>query len=149
MRTETRFDVTVALPLGPTAFLFGPEGERAWAGPDWNPEFLHPQPAQDVDGAVFTQEYGDLSAVWVVARHDLEARHFRYVYFIAQMLVTIVDVRFEPQAEDLTRVHVVYARTALSPAGETQVRTMTEGDRRAGIEWQEAIDAYLSSKARG
>lgn len=39
------FEFEVAEPFGPVAPLFGPEGERAWAGKEWEPEFLYPQPA--------------------------------------------------------------------------------------------------------
>lgn len=143
MRTETKFDLLVRLSYDRTAVLFGPEGERAWAGPGWDPRFLHPQPARDVEGAVFTVNYGPLEAVWIVARHDLEARHFQYVYFIPNLLVTTVDVRFAPLDDDTTRVDVVYTRTATTAEGGAQVAATTEGDQRAGKEWQEAIDAYL------
>jgi hypothetical protein len=48
----------VHAPFAKAAPLFGPEGERAWAGKHWNPEFIHPQPARDVEGAVFTIQHG-------------------------------------------------------------------------------------------
>lgn len=48
------FRFQLAAPLGRVAPLFGPEGERCWAGKHWNPQFLHPQPARDTEGAVFT-----------------------------------------------------------------------------------------------
>ena len=50
---KNRFTFTVNAPLRQAAPLFGPEGERAWAGDDWNPEFVFPVPAQDIEGAVF------------------------------------------------------------------------------------------------
>jgi hypothetical protein len=147
MHTETSFDLLVRLPYAETAVLFGPEGERAWAGPGWNPQFLYLKPGRDTESAVFTVNYGPLFALWVVARHDLDARHFCYVYFIADVLVTTVDVRFEPLEDHRTRVNVMYRRTALTPAGEAQVEAMTEEDKRAGNEWQEAIDNYLALRA--
>ena len=48
------FQFLIAAPLARVAPLFGAEGERAWVGPHWNPVFLHPQPAKDIEGAVFT-----------------------------------------------------------------------------------------------
>ena len=50
-RTTTSFSLTVKAPYEEAAPLFGPQGERAWAGPHWNPEFLYPRPASDVEGA--------------------------------------------------------------------------------------------------
>src|SRR5258708_39695233 len=69
MHVETTFKVVVHAPYVETAELFGPEGERAWAGKQWDPQFLHPMPGRDEEGAVFTIRHGSLNAVWVVAQH--------------------------------------------------------------------------------
>ncbi len=54
VHVSNSFELIVRAPLSRAAILFGPEGERCWAGERWNPEFLHPQPGKDVQGAVFT-----------------------------------------------------------------------------------------------
>jgi hypothetical protein len=128
------------------AALFGPEGERPWAGKHWDPQFIFPLPARDEQGAVFTIKHGPLSAVWVVAQHDVEARHFHYVYFISNLMVTTIDVRFAVVDASTTRVHVTYARTAMTPEGDEHVAAMSKGDRQSGAEWQEALDAYLADR---
>ena len=51
LRTQTAFELTVPLPYAETAPLFGPEGERVWAGKHWNPQFLYPQTPHDEQGA--------------------------------------------------------------------------------------------------
>src|SRR5271166_4025515 len=71
MHVSTSFDLVVRAPYAKTAPLFGPEGERAWAGKHWNPEFIHPQPAADIEGAVFTVRHGPVKAVWVNTLFDL------------------------------------------------------------------------------
>jgi hypothetical protein len=43
-------------------------------------------------------------------------------------------------------VHVTYARTALTAEGNEHVAQMTEGDKSAGKDWQQAIDAYLAGR---
>jgi hypothetical protein len=146
MHVETTFKVVVHAPYAETAELFGPEGERAWAGKHWDPQFLHPLPGRDEEGAVFTIKHGSLSAVWVVARHDVGGRHFQYVYFIPDVMVTTIDVRFQPLDPTTTQVTVTYARTAISPDGEAHVKAMSEGDQTAGKDWQESIDKYLASR---
>ena len=143
---ETSFDVTVHAPYAEAAALFGPEGERPWAGKHWDPLFLHPVPGRDEEGAVFTIQHGPLHAVWVVTQHDLGARHFQYVYFVADLLVTTIDVRFEPVDPKTTRAHVTYARTAVSAEGDEHVTEMGEADKKSGDVWQKAIDAYLTAK---
>jgi hypothetical protein len=147
MRAMTSFDLVVRAPYAETAALFGPEGERPWAGKHWDPQFLHPTPGRDEEGGVFTIQHGPLNAVWVIAQHDVEARHFQYVYFLAGLLVTTIDVRFTPVDAGSTKVHVTYARTSVSAEGDAHVAVMSEGDRKAGVEWQSAIDAYLASRA--
>jgi hypothetical protein len=146
MHTSTSFDVTVHLPLAETAPLFGPEGERPWAGKHWDPQFIHPQPAHDEVGAVFTVKHGPLSAVWVVTQFDVAAQHFQYAYFIPDIMATTIDVRFTALDATTTRVNVVYARTAVTTAGKEHVAAMTESDKRSGKVWQEEIDQYLAAR---
>jgi hypothetical protein len=47
------FQFAVGAPMTVAAPLFGPEAERGWGGSDWNPRFLYPEPAKDIEGAVF------------------------------------------------------------------------------------------------
>ncbi len=146
MRTQTSFDLTVPAPYAEAAPLFGPEGERAWAGAHWNPIFLHPQPAHDEEGAVFTVRFGQHDAVWINTAFDLAAHHFQYVYFMPGLLVTTIDVRFTP-ANAVTHVHVTYTRTAIAPDGNAAVEEFTAIDRKAGAEWQAALDNCLAQRA--
>jgi hypothetical protein len=143
-RQTTSFDLVVHLPLAQTAPLFGPEGERAWAGKHWNPEFIYPQPARDQEGAVFSIHHGPYTATWVCTVFDLDARHFQYVYFLPGLMVTTVDVRFMAKNADATTVNVNYTRTAIAPEGNPHVAALSDGDRSAGAEWQQAIDEYIS-----
>jgi hypothetical protein len=142
--TETSFDLVVRAGYAETAALFGPEGERAWAGKHWDPQFVFPQPGRDQQGAVFTIQHGPLQAVWVIAQHDLEARHFQYVYVLGGLMACTIDVRFELVDAGTTKVHVIYARTAITPEADEHVAAMTDGDRKAGAEWQAGIDRYLA-----
>jgi hypothetical protein len=145
LRTQTAFDLTVNLPYAEAAPLFGPDGERAWAGKHWNPRFLHPQPAHDEQGAVFTIQHGPFTVTWVNTLFDMEARHFQYAYFIPNIMVTTIDVRFTPE-DSTTQVHVLYTRTALTPEAKDHVVTLTADDKKAAQNWQQAIDAYLASR---
>jgi hypothetical protein len=149
LHISTSFDFIVHAPYGLAAPLFGPIGEHAWAGEEWDPKFIYPQPPSDVEGAVFTVHDGPLTKVWVTTLFDLEARHIQYVYFLPGLLVTTIDVRFKIIDAGTTRVNVVYTRTALTPQGNERVARMSENDRKAGTEWQEAIDNYLTKIKSG
>jgi hypothetical protein len=146
LRTQTAFDIAVRLPYAEAAPLFGPEGERPWAGKHWNPQFLYPQPAHDEQGAVFTVHHGPVTAVWVNTLFDLSERHFQYVYFIPDIMVTTIDVRFNSTDPASTHVHVVYTRTALTSGGNDHVATFTATDKTAAHDWQQALDAYVANK---
>ena len=148
LRTQTAFDIVVHLPYAEAAPLFGPEGERPWAGKHWNPQFLYPQPAHDEQGAVFTIHHGPVTAVWVNTLFDLEARHIQYAYFIPDIMVTTIDVRFTPSDANDTGVHVVYTRTAITSEGNDHVTAFTATDKSAAQDWQQAIDTYLASRKR-
>lgn len=143
LHSETAFNLVVRLPYADTAPLFGPEGERPWAGKHWDPQFLYPQPAHDEQGSVFTVQHGALTAVWVNTLLDLGAQHFIYAYFIPGIMVTTIDIRFASTDSTTTQVHVVYARTALTEEGNDHVAALTKSDKAAGHDWQEAIDTYL------
>lgn len=146
LHTQTAFDIVVHLPYAEAAPLFGPEGERAWAGEHWDPQFVYPQPAHDEQGAVFTIHQGSVTAVWVNTLFDLDGRHFQYVYFIPDIMVTTIDVRFTSTGPASTGVHVAYTRTALTPEGNEHVTAFTATDKMAGQDWQKAIHAYLAIK---
>jgi len=146
MHTKTSFTLVVHAPYAEAAPLFGPEGERVWAGKHWDPQFVYPLPAHDEEGAVFTVQHGLFTAVWVNTAFDTTGQHFQYVYFMPDVMVTVIDVRFKVRDAATTQVDVVYARTALSTAGNEHVAAMTEGDRSAGQDWQKAIDAYLGNR---
>lgn len=148
LHLSTSFDLVVRLPYSQTTPLFGPEGERAYAGKHWDPKFIYPQPPNDVEGAVFTVKHGPYNAVWVTSLADVEGRHFQYVYFMPELMVTVIDVRFKPVDAGTTAVNVVYTRTAIAPEGNEHVQAMSEVDKTAGKDWQQAIDEYLArSKA--
>jgi hypothetical protein len=115
-------------------------------GKHWDPQFVHPQPAHDEEGAVFTLSRGSVSEVWVNTLFDVEGRHFQYVYFMADLLVTTVDVRFKPIDDSRTQVNVVFSRTALTPEGNERVTAMSEVDKVADKEWSRKINAYLAGR---
>jgi hypothetical protein len=107
------FRFNIHAPVSRAATFFGPEGERCWAGSQWNPEFLYPQPGKDVQGAVFTVQHGPHNSVWVNTLFDPAGGRMQYVSFIPGKLVSTVDVRLSPLDPSSTSVEVTYARTAL------------------------------------
>ena len=143
VHVSNSFHFAVRAPLVRAAILFGPGGERCWAGPNWNPDFLYPQPEKDVQGAVFTIQHGPHNSVWVNTLFDPAAGRMQYVAFIPETLVTTVDVRLTAVDSSNTNVEVTYARTSLDAAANEQVEAMGKRDRESGPEWQQAIAKCL------
>ena len=137
--------------LAEVAPLFGPEGERSWAGEHWNPQFIYPQRAPnaelDVPGAVFTIQHGPHTLVWVTTIFDPAAGRMQYVAFVPGHMVSVIDVRLSANGVKTTSVEVTYTRTALDPAANDEVRAHGNDDSQSGPEWQQAIEA--SMKAHG
>jgi hypothetical protein len=149
LHVRNEFEFTVHAPYPVVAPLFGPEGERAWADAHWNPQFLYPQPAQDLQGAVFTIRHGHRHAVWVNTAFDTAGRHFQYAYFIPDAMVVLIDVRFAELDGANTKVKVAYERTALNPEANKHVREMGDADRDSGKEWGTAVNNYLAKQNAG
>ena len=141
-----RFQFVVRAPLVRAAVLFGPNGERCWAGPNWNPEFLYPQPGKDTQGAVFTVQHGPHKSVWVNTVFDPVAGRMQYVSFTPETLVTTVEVRLTAVDPSNTNVEVTYARTALEAAANDEVEDLGRKDRESGPEWQRAIEQCLRTQ---
>jgi hypothetical protein len=137
------FRFELAAPFARVAPLFGPQGERAWAGKHWNPVFLYPLPARDTEGAVFTVQHGPHTSVWINTRYDLAAGRMQYVSLIPDVVVSVIGVRLSSIDAAHTAVEVTYTRTALEPAGNEVVEEMGAHDRTSGPVWQHSIEAAL------
>jgi hypothetical protein len=140
------FHLIVHEALNRAGLLFGPEGERCWAGPEWNPKFLFPQPGKDVQGAVFTVQRGPQTSVWVNTVFDPVGGRMQYVSFVPDKMVSTVDVRLTSLDASRTSVEVSYARTALSVSANEDVEALGVKDRESGPEWEKAIAECIRSR---
>jgi hypothetical protein len=139
---RTEFQFPLEAPFEKVFPLFGALGEKAWAGSEWNPRFLHPETPRDVPGMVFTTEHGGHHATWVNTAFDAGSGHAQYVSIVDGALVTVVDVQVARRSPGVL-VTVVYERTALRAELNSHVQGLAEGDRRFAKEWEEALRAVL------
>jgi hypothetical protein len=137
------FELTVHAPLQPATALFGAHGERGWAGKEWDPKFLYPQPEEDKPGAVFTSGH----APWVMTAFDPGKGRVQYVIFRDDLLITLLDIHLAAVDSTTTRVNVAYEWTALKPAANDHIRHMAEAHRTMGKHWEMAINGYLQAQA--
>ena len=144
--TEEKFAFIARAPMEQVVPLFGADKERVWA-PGWDPHFVHPVPASDEEGMVFTVAHGHLRSVWVNTEFDPKAGRIEYVYVIPDAMVTRITLRLMPEGNQ-TRVEVEYDRTALSQEGDAHVRHLGEQDRGSGPHWEKQVNEYLQ-KGKG
>ncbi len=145
---STSFQFVIDAPMARAAPLFGPEGERAWSGKEWDPQFVYPSRPADIEGAVFTVAHGDHPSVWVNTRFDLREGRMQYVVFVPAVMTTTIDVDLTPQGPK-TVAKVTYRRTALTAEAEAHVAMLSEDDASKGPEWSRAISNLLRSKRSG
>jgi len=141
---RTEFAFTIAGPFETVAPLFGAYTERLWAD-GWNPQFVHPQPAKDEAGAVFTVQGGH-STVWINTVYDLDRGQVQYACFAPEGMVTLIDIRLQRLASDKTKAVVVYERTAIHPEANDRVNRLADDDKAKGPEWDAALRAYLQTR---
>lgn len=148
LHTDESFFFDVPVSLDQAFPLFGPLGERAWAGPSWRPDMLHPVPHRDVEGAVFLQAHLEgRTAVWTNTCFDRAAGRAQYVYLVPGRQVALIDLTLSERGGS-THVTVRYRRTALAVTANREVRTASRSDARSGPKWKGAIERALS-KRRG
>src|SRR5262249_45767838 len=105
--------------------------------------FLHPLPAQDVKGEVFTIAHSHTNATWVNTAFDLQTGHMQYVYVMPDIQAVLIDVRLKHDDPTQTGVKVLYERTALKSRFNDRIRTLGNKDSESAAEWQGAIEKYL------
>lgn len=145
-RVANTFEFVLPIPLAQAAPFFGPEGERCWAGANWNPQFVWPQPAHDTEGMVFTLAHGGHNSTWVNTVFDLTRGRMQYVVVIPSHMVSVIDVRLTAPITSQTHVQVTYTRTALDPAANDAVHAAGEADKNQGPQWKHDIETCLAGQ---
>lgn len=138
---EEKFAFVARATMEHVAPLFGAEKERVWA-PGWDPQFIHPLPAEDKEGMVFAVKHHHMRSVWVNTQFDLKGGRIQYAYVIPEALVTLITLKLTAEGNQ-TRVEVEYDRTALSEEADAHVRQMGEQDHSSGPEWEKQVNEYL------
>jgi hypothetical protein len=141
--THEAFSFVVSAPYSDVFPLFGAYEERKWAV-GFEPKFIHPTPAHDQPGMVFTTEQESMPRVWVNTAFDAATGHVQYAYWIADLMVALIDIHVTRSGVSETKVDVVYERTALRPEANEKVIRMAQADANSGPRWSEMINGYFA-----
>jgi len=115
---------TLPLTVADAVALFTPEGERRWAGSDWDPVYPIPGADDTEPGTVFTTQSDGGLATWVVLERRPDG--MRYARVAPGRIAGTVDVTCTP-VEAGTQVRVTYDVTSLGPEGAAFVRELESG----------------------
>lgn len=140
--TRTEFSFVADVPVAQAAPLFGANEERKWS-PQWDPQFIYPQPARDQEGMVFRVSHGNFTSTWINTAFDLGGGHIQYAYVLNDAMATVIDIHLTRRGTAKTLVNVAYERTALIPEANEHVQEFARKDAKAGTEWEQQINAYL------
>ncbi len=141
--THEEFSLIVNTSYDEAFPLFGAYEERKWAK-GFEPQFIHPFPARDQQGMVFTTERDGRLSVWTNTAFDPATGHVQYIYVVNDAMVTLIDIHLAKANAAETRVSVVYERTALRPEVNELVAQQAKGDENRGSEWAAMINGYLA-----
>ena len=95
---------------------------------------------------MFTVQRGQHKSVWINTLFDVVGGRMQYVSFVADAMVSTVDVRLASVDPSTTSVEVTYVRTALDASANDEVQALGQSDRQKGSHWQEAIETYLGEQ---
>ena len=141
--TREAFTFVVSAPYADVFPLFGAYEERKWAV-GFEPKFVHPVPAHDQPGMIFTTEQEGMPRVWVNTAWDAATGHVQYAYWIVDLIVALIDVHVTRSGVNETKVEVNYERTALRPEANEQVVRMAQADATSGPRWAAMINGYFA-----
>jgi hypothetical protein len=144
---RSEFSFTVHAPMSVAAPLFGPDAERAWGGSGWQPRFLYPEPARDVEGAVFSVQHGGHESTWVLSVLDILGGHVQYVSLIDGVILTRIDTHLKAIGAE-PAVTVVYERTSLQAGANEHVKSLGQTDGGVAKHWESNINDYLKTTAQ-
>ena len=124
--------------------LFTPEGERAWAGDEWDPQYAAERGDGDgaTPGIVFTTPSTGGDAVWVVVERSDDA--VAYARVVPGHIAGTISVVCTAEGEGC-RVRVTYDVTSLGPAGDEWIAEFERGYANFLEHWRHAIVASLNA----
>jgi hypothetical protein len=139
-RTES-FTVRVNGSVTEVTPLFGPVRESEWA-PTWKPRFLHPVEGGQREGAVFTAISADgRERLWLVTNYDVENGRVEYVFMSPGFTAAHLKIAVSPDGQGKTKVAVNYRYSALSEAGNDEVRKVdSKWAEQHRAHWQSGLD---------
>ena len=119
--------------------LFTAPGEKLWISA-WDPVVLNGDGYEK--GTVFVTDNHGHTTYWLVTDYDTNAKHAQYVRVTPDADTGTVDVSITSNGKGGATVNVVYQLTALSPAGNENLKESFSGPNYAEMmeQWRSMIN---------
>ena len=126
--------------------LICPVKEAEWLdGWDYDLIFSHSGFAEP--GCVFiSRSEGEKDTIWLITRRDDQACETEFARMTPGSRVAHVSVRIEEDGKHISRVHITYAITALTEAGNKFIENFTEENFVKDMQfWEATMNHYLET----
>lgn len=124
--------------------LLCPVREGDWV-PGWQYRLIYSQSGMAELGCVFTTPNDDGSeTTWLCTDYDPAYFRIAYAWVTPGQVACQIRIQLEPAPGSITRAHIQYTYTGLSPEGNKEVARFDDKWFRTKMEgWEKAINHYL------
>jgi hypothetical protein len=101
-------------------------------------------------GAVFsTANPGEERTVWIVTRHDTEARVVEFTRFTPRAKICVLTIGVEPFGDDRSHVDVCYTYTSIAPQGNRLLQAWSDESFFDAVTfWERSMNHFLRTGRR-
>lgn len=129
--------------------LLCPVREAEWLD-GWTYEMVYSESGLAEEGAVFrTPGAEEASTVWIVTRHDREAKLVEFARFTPDSRVSVLKVGVEAAGDACSHVDISYCYTSIARKGDEFLDAWTEEAflRAVGF-WERSMNHFLKTGGR-
>lgn len=125
--------------------LLCPVREAEWIE-GWDPAVVFSASGLAEENCVFITGSAGEEAIWVITEHDPERGVVEFVKTTPRVTVARIRIRLYPAGADRCTATIRYRHTALSPAGERVVASLTAEQYQEFMQgWEAKLNHYLAS----
>ena len=128
--------------------LLCPVRESEWLD-GWHFTMLYSASGLVEAGAVFATSFNAEDTLWIVSRHDREARVVEFARFTPGSRTCLLTIAVSPFGDEHSHVDISYAYTSLTPAGDAFLDAWTQETFMADMTfWERSMNYYLRTGKR-
>ena len=126
--------------------LLCPVREAEWLD-GWQYAMIYSESGLIEEGAVFsTPREGEEVTVWIVTKHDPGRREIEFARFTHESRTCLLRLAVRAKSENSSFVDIFYTYTAITPAGNDFIDSLTvEAFLEAVVFWERSMNYFLET----